>query len=282
MLLAREPGGAAVGGLVGFACHPTVMMGEPLYSSDYPGVLTETLEARHGGTFGFLLGASADTANRDPADRDPDRRTGWGPAVAMGEALADRADAALAAGRPVAADRVGSVSTVLRLPQRRPSPEQVELARWYLEEAPPDLDEHAFTRRLTGHDYTFYDAPPRANERHARELVGMWEWQRRTGARQSIDEVEVQAVRLGDVAVVACPVELFATFGRSLAARSPFADTFVATLANGWLGYAPTAAAFGRGGYEPLLAYQSRLPPDAGERITDAALALLTHLAEHP
>ncbi|MGH2559404.1 MAG: hypothetical protein ACRDJH_10090 [Thermomicrobiales bacterium] len=279
VLLAREPGGAVVGGLVGFACHPTVMMGQPVYSADYAGVLADELEARHGGVFGFLLGASGDTSNPDPADREPDRWFGWAHAVAMGRALADRAGEALAVGHPVDAERVGFASTVLRIPRRRPSPEQVEPARWYLEEAPADLDEHAFTRRLSGHEYTFYDVPPRANERHARELLGMWEWQRRVGTRELVDDVEVQAVRLGDVAVVALPVELFTAFGRRLKARSPFADTFVATLANGWHGYAPTVEAFGRGGYETFLAYQSRLAPEAGELMTDAALGLLARFA---
>jgi neutral ceramidase len=275
VLLAREPGGAVLGGLLGFACHPTVMEAQPVYSSDFAGALVAELEARHGGVFGFLLGASGDTANLDPADRDPDRWFGWAHALRMGRALADRTDEALGASRAVAAARVGVATTRLRIAQRRPTPEQVRLARWYLEEAPADLDELAFTRRFYGHDYTFYEVPPRANERHVRQLLGMWEWQRRAGTRQVIEDVEVQALLLGDVAVVAYPVELFTAFGRRLKADSPFADTFVATMANGWHGYAPTPAAFGRGGYEPFLAYQSRLIPEAGDLMTDAAIELL-------
>jgi neutral ceramidase len=85
---------------------------------------------------------------------------------------------------------------------------------------------------------------------------------------------------IGGVAVVALPVELFTAFGRRIKAESPFADTFLATMANGWLGYVPTAEAFARGGYEPLLAYQSRLAPEAGGFITTAALDLLRQLAE--
>jgi neutral ceramidase len=60
---------------------------------------------------------------------------------------------------------------------------------------------------------------------------------------------------------------------------SPFPDTFIATLANGWHGYAPTLEAFNRGGYEPRFAYPSRLAPEAGDRMTDAALELLQRLA---
>lgn len=281
VLLAREPTGATIGGLVGFACHPTVMMGQSVYSSDYPGVLTDELERRHGGVFGFLLGASGDTANVDPADRAPSARTGWDHAQAMGRALAARADAALAGGLVVRGERVGFASRALQTPQRRPTAEQIEAARWYLEEAPVDLDEHAFTDRLSGHAFTFYDAPPRANERHARELLGMWEWQRRVGTRELIEDVEVQVLHLGDLVVTALPVELFASLGRALKRGSPVPHTFVATLANGWLGYAPTVEAFKRGGYETFLAYQSRLAPEAGERMVEAALALIDRLVEH-
>jgi neutral ceramidase len=278
VLIARDERGVTAGGLVGFACHPTVMMAQPLYSADYPGVLTEELEARYGGVFGFLLGASADTAGIDPSTRDPEVWFGWDYAQRMGRTLAEGADAVLTTGHAVNGGRVRHRSTHLLLPQRRPTVEQIERARWYLEEAPDDLDEHAFTRQLYGRDFTFYDAPPGANERHARELLGMWEWQRRAGPRELIDEVEIQALAIGDVAIVALPVELFTAFGRELKERSPFAETFVATMANGWHGYVPTEAAFGRGGYEPFLAYQSRLIPEAGDLMTDAALDLLNQL----
>lgn len=279
VLIARGPDGTARGGLVGFACHPTVMEAQPVYSSDFAGVLTDELEVRHGGVFGFLLGASGDTANVDPADRDQDRWFGWEHARAMGRALADRADEALPAGSPVASVRVAFASTILPIPQRRADAGRVEAARRYLEDAPVDTDEHATTRRLSGHRFTFADTPPGANERHARELLGMWEWQRRMGTRELVEDVEVQAVRLGDVAVVALPVELFTALGREIKRRSPFPDTFVASLANGWHGYAPTEGAFARGGYETMLAYQSRLVPEAGAMMVDAAVHLLDRLA---
>jgi hypothetical protein len=60
---------------------------------------------------------------------------------------------------------------------------------------------------------------------------------------------------------------------------SPFSDTLITTLANGWHGYAPTLEAFARGGYEPRFAYPSRLTPEAGDRMADAALELLRRLS---
>src|SRR5215203_6452034 len=71
--------------------------------------------------------------------------------------------------------------------------------------------------------------PPRANERLARDLVGMWEWQRRAGTRYVCEMVEIQALRLGAAAIAAYPVELFTAYGRRIKAESPFRDTFVAS-----------------------------------------------------
>ncbi len=279
VLIARGSDGTIRGGLVAFACHPTAMGHEPVYSADYPGVLTDALETRHSGIFGFLIGAAGDTSTPDPTSHDPESGFGQAHTLAMGEALAAKVDEAIATARPVETDHIDVASTRLRIGQRRPTPDQVELARWYLEERPADLDERAFTRRLYGHDYTFNDGKQLGNERHAQELLTMWEWQRSRSESELIEEIEMQAIALSDVAIVAFPVELFSAFGRRVKADSPFADTIVATLANGWHGYAPTIEAFARGGYEPRFAYPSRLLPDASDLMTDAALDLLGRLA---
>jgi hypothetical protein len=278
VLVARGADGAILGGLVGFACHPTAMGHDPVYSADYPGVLTETLEGRHGGVFGFLIGAAGDTSTPDPESHVPESGFGVAHTETMGTALADAADEAIGQARPVAGDRIAVDTTHLRIPQRRATPDLVELARWYLEERPADLDELEFTRRFYGHDYTFNDGVQLGNERHAEEMLRMWDWQQGKSDEELTETVEMQAMAIGDVAIVGFPVELFTAFGRRVKAGSPFADTIVATLANGWHGYAPTLEAFARGGYEPRFAYPSRLVPEAGDRMTDAALELLGRL----
>jgi hypothetical protein len=168
----------------------------------------------------------------------------------------------------------------LHIPQRRPTREQVELAKWYLEEAPKDLDQQEFTRRIYGHDYTFYENDAMVQEWFARETIGMWEWQRRVGTRELIEDVEIQAIAVGDVAFVGYPAEYFTEFGLRTKVKSPFAETFVVELANGWHGYVPTQEAFAHGGYEPRLGYQSRLVPEAGDRMCDTALGLLAQVSQ--
>src|SRR5918998_3583629 len=141
VLLACGPDGTVLGGLVDFACHPTAMGHEPVYSANYPGVLTEELENRHGGIFGFLIGAASDTSTPDPTSRDPESGFGRDHTLAMGRALADKTDEAIQMGRHLTVDRTGVASTRLRIPQCRPTTEQVDLARWYLKERPASLDE---------------------------------------------------------------------------------------------------------------------------------------------
>lgn len=60
---------------------------------------------------------------------------------------------------------------------------------------------------------------------------------------------ELQAVRIGDIAFIAHPTELFAEFGLEIKARSPFPHTFVVGYANNFLGYIPNEADYARRGY---------------------------------
>ncbi len=279
-LLAEGADGRALGGLVNYACHTTVMGQEPVYSADYAGALTEALAARHGGIFAFLQGAAGNLSAYDLSREGPIREVGPEHNARMGRALADKACDALAAGRYLEGERVRVEHRILAVPQRRPTRKEVELARWYLEKAPPDLDQGEFTRRMYGHEYTFYDNSAAVQEWFARETIGMWEWQRRAGTRELVEDVEIQVIAVDDVAFVGYPAEYFTEFGLRTKAESPFARTFVVELANGWHGYVPTQEAFAHGGYEARLGYQSRLVPEAGNRMCEAGLGLLARLAK--
>ena len=283
-LVAEGADGRIAGGLVNFACHATVMGGEPVYSADYSGALTEKLAQAHPGVFGFLQGCAGNLWSYDMSAPAPVFRNGPERTRRMADALAARAEEALAAGRCLA-DAQATVRVaheVPRIPQRRPTREQVTLAEWYLEDAPRDavtgkrvVDQAEFTRRFYGHPFTFYANSEDVQEWFMRETIGMWEWQRRAGSRELTEDVEIQVIAVGDVAFVGYPAEYFTEFGLRTKAGSPFGRTFVAELANGWHGYVPTAEAFAHGGYEPRLGYQSRLVPEVGDLMLSTALDLL-------
>jgi hypothetical protein len=199
----------------------------------------------------------------------------------MAGALADKAGDALSHSRQAMANRsqVQIASSTLRIPQRRPTPEQVSLAKWFLAQDVRNVDLADFTRRIYGCRYAFYGDSPAVEEWFSREMIGMWEWQRRAGTRELFEDVEVQVISLGDVAIAAFPAEYFTEFGLAIKQASPYRDTFVVQLANGWHGYVPTRDAFAHGGYEARFGYGSRLVPEAGDVMKDGALRLLAQLA---
>ena len=89
---------------------------------------------------------------------------------------------------------------------------------------------------------------------------------------------EVQVMRIGDLALVALPGEMFVKFGLTIKAESPFERTAVVSLANDYVGYVPTLEAFEQGAYETWAARSAWPQPGTGERMTHEALAALNDL----
>jgi hypothetical protein len=58
---------------------------------------------------------------------------------------------------------------------------------------------------------------------------------------------------IGDLGVASIPFEVFAEIGLEVKAKSPFKQTFVVGLADGYWGYLPTPAQHELGGYETWL-----------------------------
>lgn len=90
--------------------------------------------------------------------------------------------------------------------------------------------------------------------------------------------VEITAVRIGELAIVTNPTEMFCQIGLNIKASSPAKYTIVAELTNGYTGYCPTAEAFYEGGYEIVTARSSCMDPSASLIITQTSRQLLARL----
>lgn len=88
----------------------------------------------------------------------------------------------------------------------------------------------------------------------------------------------VQAMRMGDVAIVGVPAEYFTALGLDIKRRSPFKHTIIAELANDWIGYVGDAPAYDLGGYQLWMGLHSWTERGDGERIADEAVMLLREL----
>jgi hypothetical protein len=88
----------------------------------------------------------------------------------------------------------------------------------------------------------------------------------------------IQVARVGEVAIVSLPCEVFVEIGLEIKKRSPFPQTVVVELANGYNGYLPTPAQHALGGYETWRAKSSYLEVNASEVIVQTVLDLLDSL----
>ena len=86
----------------------------------------------------------------------------------------------------------------------------------------------------------------------------------------------VQGLRLGPVALLGVPVELFGQIGSAIRDASPFSTTLVSGYWNGYRNYLPTDAERERGGYEIDI---SPFSPGAEALVRGAAARVLEALA---
>lgn len=91
--------------------------------------------------------------------------------------------------------------------------------------------------------------------------------------------VTLAALRVGDLAVLAIPCEVFVEIGLELKRTSPFEPTFTIELANGYNGYLPTEKHHALGGYETWRARSSYLEVGASTKIVGEIQGLLKELA---
>jgi hypothetical protein len=274
--------------IVNYAAHPTILAWDNhLISPDYPGTLRRTVEGLTGATCLFLQGAAGNQDTiRDYSGRVEDAR--W-----VGRQIGLEA-ARVAEGiytQPVTrrlARRVESswtMGVVEYVPDGEPDgavccrSREVALPRW--EQPPPGEAEHARARELQERlaDLHRQEAPEdevrQANLQVRRALLAL-ETARQRGEAGPI-RLELQAMRLGPVALLGMPVEPFAETGAALKARSPFGVTMVSGYSNGAAGYLPIASAYAEGGYE---IWVTPFAPGAADLVLAAGGELLAELAQ--
>lgn len=87
----------------------------------------------------------------------------------------------------------------------------------------------------------------------------------------------IQAIKIGEAAIITFPAEVFAEFQLKLKEISPYRYTTVFGLANGYHGYIPVPKAFDEGGYEPITG-SGILAEDAGDIWVNTALQMIKKL----
>ena len=89
---------------------------------------------------------------------------------------------------------------------------------------------------------------------------------------------EVQVIRLGDWNFAGIPAEYFVEHQLRIKTETFPKRSFVVGGANGMIGYVPTKDAFTRGGYETTLGPPSRMAPETGDMLADAAVEIIKNM----
>jgi neutral ceramidase len=223
--------------VVGFACHGTCVGGQTLeWNADFPHALRAAVERAHPGAqclyfqacagdlapLDYWFGNEAPVPHGFPA-RD---RVGLGISAEVRRVLPTIVTAS--------AIDLAVESRMLSLRRRRlPWPES-ELDR--VERRLTDEAESAYPEAWPDGVHTATSAQ-RFPLHYQRGAVAMYrDMQRR---RDVPVEAEVQALAIGDTAIVGMPFELFSGPGRALREWSPFPSTLVLGYCNDYLGYLP-------------------------------------------
>ena len=241
VLAARSKDGALLGALVNFACHPAHEGGGTALSAGYPGVLASSMKQNGCPVTLFLNGAAGNIATSNP------REGGTGRSMEeAGRALAEDAQRVISEMTFRQEVRLGVRSRTVTLPYREITDDEV---------AGTTRGAQRFV------DPTIYD----------RMMPSLVERIRTRGSQPA----EVQILFLDEYAFVGVPAEYFVQLGLRIKEEAHPRHALVVAWANGMVGYVPHKEAFERGGYETTFAGSSRMAPEAGDILADAAIALI-------
>lgn len=247
--------GNPIGVLTNFACHPDVVGGNE-YSADYPGQLSRTLKKLLGENVVslFLNGACGNINHINVfGDEEKEKLKKGANGVfylKMGKVLAGEVFKVREKIDYSENDKVDVKSITFTSDIRRPTSEEIEEAKKVLQSETTTKREKRFANLVVNFNY---DMP-------------------------ETTEVEVQVVRIGDLAVVGLPGEIFVEFAFDIKSQSQIPYTIVSNLSNGNFGYIVTKEALKNGGYETLITSRPKVVVEAGYEMVIHAVNIIKNM----
>jgi hypothetical protein len=246
--------------LANFACHPVTVQVQPQVSADFPGAamaLVERTLPRCSNSL-FLQGACGDiNPIRNTTDFDDVERYG----LMLGSEVVKIAAQLSAPNYPTVTGPITVRSETVwlaarDLPARAPSQQAYAEAAQQVAAASNDEERSRWVRQ----------------QRMAEETLVLID--------RGNDPIpaEVQVMRLGEVALVALPGELFVELGLAIKQRAAAPHTFVIGYTNDWIGYLTPPQAWQQGGYEVSPGPWTRVGPEGGPQLVEKALQLIDKL----
>lgn len=254
--------GSPMGVLYAHAAHPVNLRGLEI-SAEYPGYAARFIARNLDGAVPMFAQACCGDINCAPMDGRFETSERQGTLLGCATVTA-----ALQA-EPVGGKGLAAACRRIDLPLIVPTAEEAERA---LEQQRENLSRARQDERVT---------PYQLRVQHEGQVGWAEDYLRaaRAGDRGGAQAFEIQVIRVGDLALVAYPGEMFVEYQLGLDRESPFPRTVTLGYTNGCIGYVPTAAAYPEGGYEVTGAFRYygtlMIAPDCERLIREATLDLL-------
>jgi len=256
--------------IVNYGLHADTTNGE-LISADWPGVMRKTIEkALDGVQAVFLQGCEGDVGSTNvfPSGGDmndteisfDNEMKSPGMARFVGRALAGTVLQVYDKVNYTDVDEIGIISKKILIPSKKPKPEDMPLARKYLQ-----LHEE-------GRDA---EIPYEAME--LTTVIAKAKRMCRLENGPENFEFELTGMKLGEVAFVGIPGEPFTDVGVGIKDTEGWPIILPCALTNGSEGYFPMMSAYDEGGYEAL---SSRFKAGVAEKIIEESKNLLNELKD--
>ncbi|MDP6777436.1 MAG: hypothetical protein QGI83_11810, partial [Candidatus Latescibacteria bacterium] len=229
--------GSPIGLLYTTASHPVNLRGLE-FSAELPGAAARFIAHNLDGAVAMFGQGCCGDINCSPQDGTFEMTE------RLGGLLGAAAVSAALSAEPLEGTQLASESRTIQLPLRIPTVGEAEEAL--------RGEQERCERAEHDEDVTPY---------LLRQYRGQIDWARdylraaQEGKPQS-QPFEIQVMRIGEMALVAYPGEMFVDYQLTMDRESPFVKTLTLAYSNGCIGYVPTASAFEIGGYEVTMAYR--------------------------
>jgi hypothetical protein len=249
VLAFRRTTGQPVGLLFSHSVHNIGALTQGALSPGFYGLAAQELERRHGAPTLFLPGAFGSSHNTGEFGSTPNLH-----AIPTAECVHRVVEA---------------VEWGLRSAEPTPTAPLRSLKRPFVYRV-REFDEAQEEAAVRYWSETYTPEDPAVHQRIFREMRAEM-----APVQGQARETCVQVIRVGEIALVGVPGELFARLGLEIRRRSPFRHTYVIGLANDTLGYIGDREAYALGGYQLWAGWHSLSAPGTGEAMVEQALGML-------
>ena len=270
--------------IVHYSCHPTTVGWDAKVATpDYPGMAKRVVEEQIGGTCLFLQGATGNIGPRMGFTGDLNIYRRFGKLLGLeASKLALGIDTLPREPKLVGLQESGTTIALFEDVPMEPPPAALGVQSRFLslplKPFPPPEDAEAEAAALRERLAVLRREGTEVEVRTATAMAtqaGMRADRARLYHGRAHIDWQLQAIRIGPVALVCIPGEPFTEISQEIAARSPFPHTLFSGYSNGGFSYLPVREAYPAGGYE---VETSPFSPGAAEIVVEESLRMLQEL----